>query len=443
MKANEEKVKRIGKKLFDLCKKQNFSDYLKNKMILWGAKNQELKTQALRFVDVLPVLKTSDEINEHFQMYVGSAETLPFPLKVLLKTTENPLTSGIAANAIKFGIKKTAKKFIAGSNIKEIKETITSLEKDGFTSTLDILGEATASEREAELYAEYYQKLIGYFREINVSVKPSSLYSQFDPINFEESAEITSKRIEKIFGVSRRTNVSMTLDAEQYQYRDLTIEIFLRILRIIDPPQFPGEPQHIAMAYQAYYKDSLEVLRGLISKIRKLKLFLKPTIRLVKGAYWDWEVINAKQKNWPIPVFAEKWQTDENFERAIDLLLENSDVVRVAVASHNIRSIAYAMAKAEEIGFDHAAERLEFQGLYGMAEIIGKAALKSGYNFRMYLPCLYPEGKLTAGMAYLARRLLENTSNESFLLQSFIYNRSTQELLASPREKFLSKIEGE
>lgn len=437
MEIKEEKVVNIGRELFRLCRKNSnklplSAEYLKNKAILWGAKNPHLRTQLLRFVDVLPVLKAPDEINSHFQMYLDSAEPLPFSLRIALWFAKNPLTSGLAARLIESGVEKTARNFIAGSNIKETKKTIRALRKRGMSYTLDILGEATVSEEEAELYADYYQKIISSlsddFSEINVSIKLSSLYSQFDPVNFEKSVEVVLGRLQRIFKAGKEKGVFINLDAEQYQYRDLLIEIFIKILE-----RKMIQPRCLGIAYQTYYKDSLEVLEDLISRTGKHTIFInRPTIRLVKGAYWDYEVIHARQNQWPIPVFTKKHQTDTNFERAIDVILRNKAVFKMAVASHNLRSIAYAVAEDER---HQAFGPPEFQGLYGMFGSIGKAITEMGYCFRVYAPCLYPENRLIPGMAYLGRRILENTSNDSFLLQGFMHGRPVEELLANPAIK--------
>ena len=132
-------------------------------------------------------------------------------------------------------------------------------------------------------------------------------------------------------------------------------------------------------------------------------------VRLVKGAYWDYETVIAAQNGWPVPVFTQKWQTDANFEKLTEFLLANVDWLVPAFGSHNIRSIAHAMAVAEQLKVPH--RRFEFQMLYGMADPIKEAIQSLGHRVRIYTPY----GQLLPGMAYLVRRLLENTSNESFL----------------------------
>src|SRR5262249_54336169 len=121
----------------------------------------------------------------------------------------------------------------------------------------------------------------------------------------------------------------------------------------------------------------------------------------------------ARQRGWPVPVWEEKWQTDACYERATDLLLDHSDVLRPAFASHNPRSLARALAAARARGLPERF--VEFQALYGMADALKAELVRAGQRVRVYMPF----GALIPGMAYLVRRLLENTSNESIVRTDF------------------------
>jgi RHH-type proline utilization regulon transcriptional repressor/proline dehydrogenase/delta 1-pyrroline-5-carboxylate dehydrogenase len=132
-------------------------------------------------------------------------------------------------------------------------------------------------------------------------------------------------------------------------------------------------------------------------------------VRLVKGAYWDHEVVEARQHGWSPPVFEDKAESDRNFEALTRRLLEARPLVRVAIASHNLRSVAHAIAVNRELG--GADADLELQVLRGLGDDLAHALAESGFRVRSYCPV----GELVAGMAYLVRRLLENTANESFL----------------------------
>ena len=152
------------------------------------------------------------------------------------------------------------------------------------------------------------------------------------------------------------------------------------------------------------------------------------TIRLVKGAYWDYEVLTARRLGWPEPVYLEKWQSDASFERCTRFLLEHHEQLRPAFGSHNVRSLAHAIAAAEALGLPPAA--YELQTLYGMGDLIQRALVDRGQRVRVYTPY----GAMLPGMAYLVRRLLENTSNESFLKASFAEHARIDDLLRDPEE---------
>jgi RHH-type proline utilization regulon transcriptional repressor/proline dehydrogenase/delta 1-pyrroline-5-carboxylate dehydrogenase len=148
-------------------------------------------------------------------------------------------------------------------------------------------------------------------------------------------------------------------------------------------------------------------------------------VRLVKGAYWDHEVVAARQHGWESPVFEHKAESDRNFEELTRRLLAARPAVRVAVASHNLRSVAHAVAANRAMG--GADADLEVQVLRGLGDDLQAAVAANGLRVRTYCPV----GDLVAGMAYLVRRLLENTSQESFLADQ-ASGRPLEELLAAP-----------
>src|SRR3954452_14144642 len=148
-------------------------------------------------------------------------------------------------------------------------------------------------------------------------------------------------------------------------------------------------------------------------------------VRLVKGAYWDHEVVEARQHGWPAPVFEDKAECDRNFEELTRRLLDERPSVRAAIASDNLRSIAHALAWHRRSGRDDAD--LEFQVLRGLGDDLQDALAARGLRVRTYCPV----GDLVAGMAYLVRRLLENTANDSFLNEQS-RGAPLEQLLAAP-----------
>ncbi len=208
---------------------------------------------------------------------------------------------------------------------------------------------------------------------------------------------------------------------ESYAHKNSTLQLFRTLFM---EPEFREWP-HAGIVIQAYLRDAEADLRELIEWGRQRGT--RFTVRLVKGAYWDYEKIKAAQNGWRVPVFLQKPESDANFEVCTRILLENESIVTSAFGSHNVRSIAHAQAYAQQLGIDKS--RIEFQLLYGMAGPIKRALVEMGYRVREYCPV----GELLPGMSYLVRRLLENTSNEGFLKAKFSDNAGPEQLLRDPR----------
>jgi RHH-type transcriptional regulator, proline utilization regulon repressor / proline dehydrogenase / delta 1-pyrroline-5-carboxylate dehydrogenase len=200
----------------------------------------------------------------------------------------------------------------------------------------------------------------------------------------------------------------------------LTLEIFRGVL---EEKEFRELPK-AAIALQAYLTDSGKDVEDLIRWARQRKRRIG--VRLVKGAYWDSEIAWAKQKGWPIPVYLDKAETDASYERLSRRLLEAHDIIEAAFGSHNLRSLAHAIVAAKELGLP--PNGYEIQMLYGMAEPVRQAIIQNGQRVRVYLPV----GELLPGISYLIRRLMENTSNTSFLRQTYADKRDVASLIKAP-----------
>ena len=191
------------------------------------------------------------------------------------------------------------------------------------------------------------------------------------------------------------------------------------MIKLLNEPEFKDGPS-AGIVLQAYLRDADEQLDRLLEGYAAAERTTPLTIRLVKGAYWEHETVEARQHGWTAPVFEAKAESDRSFERLTARLLAERPRVQVAIASHNIRSIAHALALAP----DHD---LEFQVLRGLGDDLQAALAGMGLRVRTYCPV----GDLVAGMSYLVRRLLENTSNDSFLL-SRSRGENLDRLLAAP-----------
>lgn len=441
----ERDVQAIGREIFAKMEDRSPSVFQRNfwsgKLLDVCMKDEAFKLEMFRFVDVFPVLRGADEVSRHVREYFSrEGQSFGF-LGAALGLAGSGLGARIGAAVLEKNILSMARRFIAGERLEELRPVLMELRKGGLAFTVDLLGEATCSEAEAETYARRYMELLeglsaltqswpaderldtdayGPIPRVNVSIKVSALFSQMDAIAPERSLEALTARLLPILERARALGAFVNLDLEQYAHKDLTFALFRTLL---DSPTLRDYP-HAGLAMQAYLKDAVDDVRELARWAKKRKTPV--TVRLVKGAYWDYETVIAKQRGWPSPVFENKQETDASFEACTEILLDAHKHVRLACASHNVRSIAKTLALANAQGLKPNA--IELQMLYGMAEPIKYALKEMGYRVRDYLPV----GELLPGMAYFVRRLLENTSNESFLRQRFAEGASVDALLAAP-----------
>ena len=410
--------------------------------------DESLKVQMFRFVDVLPRLRTHREVTRHLQEYFLEArEHLPWAVEMVRFGVEHLSPESVLSRALAYNARanatRMAKRFIAGSNVDEVATAVTTLRKQGFAFTLDLLGEAVISEPEAEAYQQSYLDLIdglapvvntwpehhrldcdqdGRLPRVNVSIKLSALVSHFRPADAQGTADAVQARLRPLLRKAREQHAFVHVDMEQYSYKNLTLDIFKQTLCEDEFRDWPD----VGIVIQAYLSDSERDLAGLLewSKERGTPVW----VRLVKGAYWDYETVVSACRNWPVPVFEQKWQSDDNYERLTLQLLQNHTLLRPAFGSHNLRSLSYALACAKQLKVPEGS--FELQMLYGMAEEQARALSELGHRVRIYAPF----GQLMPGMAYLVRRLLENTSNDSFLRHSYDDNVKIEDLLMKPTD---------
>lgn len=418
-----------------------------DKLLGWTMENPGLRVQMFRLIDCLPALSTKPEIAAHLQEYLGDESVeLPDALKKLLNFADpNSMPASVAATTLSTAVETLARKYVSGENLNQALKSIERLRKQSMGFTMDLLGEAVITETEAEAYLTQYLALMEQLTDaakrwsrvpqidrakaadgtdvdlprVQVSVKLTAFYSQFDPLDVEGSQAKVGTHIRTLLRRAKELGAAVHFDMEQYRYKDATLATLKQLLM---EEEFRGRTD-IGMTLQAYLRDSYQDLKDLIAWAKKRGNPV--TLRLVKGAYWDQETITARQNYWPTPVYNHKSSTDANFERMTRLLLENHQHLYAAIGSHNVRSQALALAITQAL--DIPPRNVEFQVLYGMADTIATALVKQGYRVRVYCPY----GDLIPGMAYLIRRLLENTANSSFLRQS-LEDRPAEDLLAIP-----------
>ncbi len=449
MTAVQNEIERRGSRIFELVDKHPQPLFSKaglyQRLMALSMRDEQFKVQLFRFVDVLPSLRHSREIIGHLNEYFSDDGFGPFVGTGIRLARIVPWVSG---PILRWNVSGMAHQFIAGKNPDDVIKTLRKRRSQKIGFTVDLLGEAVVSEADADEYAARYLDLLEklaretknwtdplgknseLFPVVNLSVKISALYSQINPADPADAIAHLAPKLRPLLRRAREVGAFINFDMESYAHKNTTLELFKTIFR---EEEFKNWP-HAGIVIQAYLRDSEADLRDLIEWGRKRGT--RFAVRLVKGAYWDYETTKSLQNGWDCPVYFQKPESDANFETLTKLLLENESIVTAAFGSHNIRSIAHAQAFADELGLDPS--RFEFQLLYGMAGPIKRALVEMGYRVREYCPV----GELLPGMAYLVRRLLENTSNEGFLRAKFAENVSAKELLRDPRDLIKPAVAG-
>jgi RHH-type transcriptional regulator, proline utilization regulon repressor / proline dehydrogenase / delta 1-pyrroline-5-carboxylate dehydrogenase len=405
-------------------------------------KDDGFKIDAFRFIDVLPVLQSNEAIASHVRDYLlGRADGLPVAVRSALTMAAGGIVSPLATRVIRANVTAMARRFICeGEGDKPLK-VFAKLAGENLTFTADILGEATVSDAEAERrlqqHLEFVKKLgkageqlpenpvlhrspSGPLPLANISVKISAFDPYPEPADHAGSTARLRERLLPLLRLAREKNVFINFDLEQWAVHSITYGLFEELACHPDLKDWP----HIGLTVQSYLKSGEQDCDCLLALSRKRGTPF--TVRLVKGAYWDYEVARARSNGFACPVFTGKGLTDANFENITVKLIDNHQLVTPAFASHNLRSLVHAMVVAEEKGLERTG--FEVQMLHGMAEPLRRVVAADGYRVRIYVPI----GDLLPGMAYLVRRLLENTSGSGFLRRAHHDGEAVSALLEPP-----------
>jgi RHH-type proline utilization regulon transcriptional repressor/proline dehydrogenase/delta 1-pyrroline-5-carboxylate dehydrogenase len=391
--------------------------------------DRELRAALFRFVDVVPACRSLDDLARHLVGFLEEVPETPPPLSVAMKMSGTRAGRTALGAAAAGGVRHLAHRFIVGETPNAALGTLRKLWERGVASSVDLLGEATVTESEADRYAgrclEAIEQLsaatrawperamleadgVGPLPRANVCVKVSALTPMLRPDAPERGQRDAARRLRPLLRAARSAGAHLHIDMESLDSREAVLDL---VLELLDEDEFRAGPS-AGLVLQAYLRDSPGQAQRIIAWARETSREPPLTVRLVKGAYWDHELVQARQHGWDVPVFEDKADCDRNFEALTRELLAARPALRVAVASHNLRSVAHAIACNRVAGGDD--RDLELQVLRGLGDELQHALAACGYRVRTYCPV----GDLVAGMAYLVRRLLENTSNESFLAEA-------------------------
>ena len=408
----------------------------------FASQDAELRAALFRFVDVVPACRSLDDLARHLTGFLDDVEDPPQPIGIAMRMGDSRAGRAALGAAAAAGVRRMAHRFIVGQTPREAHGVLRGLWEDGVASSVDLLGEATVTADEADRYAARCASALddlaavyaplpprqllerdsaGPTPRVNLSVKVSALTPLLRPEAPELGKRDAAVRLRGLLRRARELRAHLHIDMESFDSHEAVTGL---VLELLGEEEFREGPS-TGLVLQAYLRDSPALLDRILAWAATDRRPLPLTIRLVKGAYWDHEIVEARQHGWEAPVFEVKAESDRNFEALTTTLLEARPRVRVAIASHNLRSVAHAIAVNRLLG--GAPADVEFQVLRGLGDDLQGALAATGGRVRAYCPV----GDLVAGMAYLVRRLLENTSNESFLAEQAA-GVPLDELLAAP-----------
>ncbi|MGR3177616.1 MAG: bifunctional proline dehydrogenase/L-glutamate gamma-semialdehyde dehydrogenase [Candidatus Anammoxibacter sp.] len=457
--------KQIAKRLIDEVNKyrptifERLTDFCLN----LTANYSLLRTHLLKFLAILPSLDYDNKGKDVKRMFLESMRRLVkdsqyakakrevshqsfLPLYLiltfaLLSVVVKVFPAGLFAFLTRKIVRSFAGRFIAGETIDESGKSLSVLRSTKRDATIDKLGELVVSEKEADNYCQDVLTIIkGLSAQIkrgeknssgilraNVSIKISALCSDFKPEAPEYTYDSVAPRLKKIFLTAMNEEVFINMDAEHYRCRDLAFTIFKRVLLETDElKNFTS----VGIAIQAYLRDAYLHLVEIIelATVRKITM----PVRLVKGAYWDAETIEAAAFNYDAPEFLNKDESDLHFRQLIIVIMKNYPHVQLCLASHNLQDHCFADA-LRKLHFSDLP-KIEHQCLYMTCEALS-VSMANGMEWvtRNYVPV----GSLLVGMGYLVRRIMENSSMVGVLTMMRMHKK--QELAKEPEENFMDR----
>ena len=306
--------------------------------------------------------------------------------------------------------------------------------RDDIALNINVLGEAVLGEGEAD---ERLERVLEMIRrpEINyVSVKLSSIVSQIITIDRVGSLERVAAKMRRLYREAESHGTFVNLDMEEYRDLELTVSAFKLVL---SEAEFSGIAAGIVL--QAYLPESHAAFADLAawSNARHERSGGSIKVRLVKGANLAMETTEAELHGWSAAPYRSKADVDASYARLIDVALrpEHADAVRVGIASHNLFHLSWALEVARTRGVER---QVDVEMLEGMANSESLAIAKTGQRVLLYAPVTRRDDFASA-VAYLVRRLDENTSDENYLKAAFDIGRDATRF-EEQRDRFTASV---
>lgn len=332
-------------------------------------------------------------------------------------------------------VRSYSKDLILDSREEKLRKHIAKRQDDGVSLNINVIGEAVLGHQEAEDRFHSIVEMIKRPEVGYISVKLSAIVAQLITVDVVGSKERATTRLRKLYRIANEHNVFVNLDMEEYRDLAMTVAAFMSVL---DEEEFTTTNAGIVL--QAYLPESHDVFDELAEwsreRYKRYRSHIK--IRLVKGANLAMEHAEAQLHGLSPAPYRSKADVDASYLRLVDVALrkENAKAVRIGIASHNLFHLSWALALAEDRGI---LVQMDVEMLEGMANAEVLSLAKSGHPVLLYAPVTKPDD-FAAAVAYLVRRLDENTSPENYLCAAFEIN-ANQEIFSDQESRFRKALD--
>ena len=312
-------------------------------------------------------------------------------------------------------LKSDTKAMVLDENPISLKKHADKRKEQKIGLNVNLIGEEVLGNLEANYRLQKYTDALNSNYIDYISIKITTIFSQINILDFEYSKDEIVKRLDKLYAIAQTQQKAgnpkfINLDMEEYKDLELTVASFMESISKFDIKA--------GIVLQAYIPDSYEYLKKLVQFSKERVQSGKPPIkiRIVKGANMESEETIASVKEWELPTFRRKVDTDSNYNRMLNYVLsdDNFKYINIGVASHNIFQIAYAMTRIRQC---NAFESFTFEMLEGM-NLKASFEVSKTNNLILYAPVCSDE-HFNNAIAYLVRRLDENTGKDNFMRYAF------------------------
>ena len=334
--------------------------------------------------------------------------------RIMLRTASRVATKfpRLIMPMVEARIRREASNVVVSADDRDLARHVRRREAQGVRLNMNILGEAVLGEEEADRRLDLVLRLLKRPDVNYVSVKLSAISSRLKVVAFDETVAEVADRLQRVYRQAAQHDPPKFVNLDMEEYRDLQLTIEVLKTALVDPDLARLD---VGIVLQAYLPDSIEaadqIANWAVERFRQYGARTK--IRLVKGANLAMEKVDGELHGWKQAPFASKAETDANFKRLLDQLLDPvfDPAIQIGLGSHNLFDVAWGLVVAAQRGGLH---RLEIEMLEGMAPAQALAVRDHAGDLILYTP-MVARNDFVAAIAYLARRLDENTAPDNYL----------------------------